>query len=116
VLDRNHLREQWFNEGGAEYYAFRIALKLGPIGKDEIPARLGLPIGYYLNDSGIGSLSMSEAGEGQRMPSVSSISIAIRLFSMTCAAVFHLGCFILKFRFSPLVQTIWNNGLSWPRR
>lgn len=59
-------REQWFNEGITEYYAFRIALKLGLIGKEEIPARLGLPIGYYLNDSGIGSLSMSEAGEGER--------------------------------------------------
>jgi hypothetical protein len=59
-------REQWFNEGITEYYAFRIALKLGLIGKDEIPARLGLPLGYYLNDSGIGSLSMSEAGEGER--------------------------------------------------
>jgi hypothetical protein len=59
-------REQWFNEGITEYYAFRIALKLGLIGKDELPARLGLPVGYYLNDSGIGSLSMSEAGEGER--------------------------------------------------
>ena len=59
-------REQWFNEGVTEYYAFRIALRLGLIGKDEIPARLGLPVGYYLNDGGIGSLSMSEAGEGQR--------------------------------------------------
>jgi predicted metalloprotease with PDZ domain len=59
-------REQWFNEGITEYYAFRIAIKLGLIGRDDIPARLGLPVGYYLNDSGIGSLSMSEAGEGER--------------------------------------------------
>jgi M61 glycyl aminopeptidase len=58
-------REQWFNEGVTEYYAFKLAIKLGLIGHSEIPARLGLPVGYYLNDSGIGVLSMSEAGVGE---------------------------------------------------
>ncbi|MGH9752998.1 MAG: hypothetical protein ACREA2_09455, partial [Blastocatellia bacterium] len=34
-------REQWFNEGITEYYTLRVGIKLGLIGKDEIPARLG---------------------------------------------------------------------------
>lgn len=59
-------REQWFNEGVTEYYAFRLAIKLGLISKEDIPARLALPLGYYLNDSGIGALSLCEAGEGAR--------------------------------------------------
>ena len=59
-------REQWFNEGITEYYALRTGARLGLIAKDEMPARLSLPVGYYLSDSGIGSLSISEAGEGEQ--------------------------------------------------
>ena len=55
-------KEQWFNEGVTEYYAFKIAMKLGLIERNEIPIKLALPLGHYLSDPGTGTLSMSEAG------------------------------------------------------
>ena len=55
-------KEQWFNEGVTEYYAFKIAMKLSLIERDEISIKLALPFGHYLSDPGTGTLSMSEAG------------------------------------------------------
>lgn len=62
-------REQWFNEGVAEYYTFKLAAKLGIIPAEQVATRFTFPIAAYLSGAGIGAVSMSQAGlvnEGKR--------------------------------------------------
>ena len=55
-------REQWFNEGIGDYLAFRLAAKLGIIPKDKILSTFAAPIATYLSATGIGEISLRQAG------------------------------------------------------
>lgn len=55
-------RQQWFNEGAAEYYTFKLAVKLGIIPVEDIASRFNYPVGGYLSGTGLGRVSMSQAG------------------------------------------------------
>jgi predicted metalloprotease with PDZ domain len=54
--------EHWFNEGFSEFYAWQTAAKLGMISSEEILSTSVFPIGYYNSSSGLGEISMREAG------------------------------------------------------
>lgn len=56
-------REHWFNEGFAEYYAFKTATGLGLIAPDKALSTAAYPIGFYSSAKGLGKLSMREAGK-----------------------------------------------------
>lgn len=54
--------EHWFNEGFSEFYAWQTATKLGIITSEEALSTSVYPIGYYNSSSGLGKISMREAG------------------------------------------------------
>ena len=56
-------REHWFNEGFAEFYAFKAATQLGYISKRDALAIAAQPIGFYHSATGLGKLSLRDAGK-----------------------------------------------------
>ncbi|MBD1584390.1 hypothetical protein HC733_19345 [Pseudoalteromonas sp. S16_S37] len=55
-------QEHWFNEGFAEFYAYKSAVELDLIPSNEMLAMVSSVIGYYLSASRLGDISMREAG------------------------------------------------------
>lgn len=55
-------REQWFNEGASEFYALQTAASLGLIAPDRVPAVAGMVAGFYAGATGLGELSLRDAG------------------------------------------------------
>ncbi len=53
--------ELWFNEGAADYYAFKLASKIGIIPPEEVVTRFAVPISNYLRDDELGRLAISGA-------------------------------------------------------
>ena len=58
--------EHWFNEGFAEYYAYRTAAQIGLISPEQALSIAAHPIGYYVSSKGVGEISMREAGKENR--------------------------------------------------
>ena len=59
-------REHWFNEGFSEFYAWQTAVKLGIMSPTDILSTSVYPIGYYNSSSGLGNISMREAGKDDK--------------------------------------------------
>ncbi len=59
-------KEQWFNEGFAEYYAFRTAAELGLHEQKKALAILAHPVSNYLTARNLGVLSLRNAAADQR--------------------------------------------------
>lgn len=59
-------REHWFNEGFTEFYAWQTAVRLGIMSPEEILSTSVYPIGYYNSSSGLGNISMREAGKNDK--------------------------------------------------
>lgn len=55
--------EHWFNEGVTEFYAFKTAVELGVISPEEMLMVASTVAGYYASSSGIGNISMRQAGK-----------------------------------------------------
>jgi predicted metalloprotease with PDZ domain len=55
-------REQWFNEGVAEYYMLRTATRRGFVAPETAPAIAAMAAGFYTSAPGAGHLSLREAG------------------------------------------------------
>jgi hypothetical protein len=55
-------REQWFNEGVAEYYTLRTATRLGLVAPEAAPGIVGAVAGFYSTAPGLGRVSLREAG------------------------------------------------------
>jgi predicted metalloprotease with PDZ domain len=55
-------REQWFNEGVAEYYTLRTATRLGLVPPEAAPAIVAAVAGFYSTAPGLGRISLREAG------------------------------------------------------
>lgn len=55
--------EQWFNEGFAEYYAYKTATQLKLYSPQKALSILTHPIGLYLSSGGLGNISMRKAGK-----------------------------------------------------
>ncbi len=58
--------EHWFNEGFSEFYAWQTAVKLGVVTPEEVLSTSIYPIGYYNSSSGLGKISMKEAGKDDK--------------------------------------------------
>lgn len=59
-------KEQWFNEGFAEYFSYRVAARLGLISNEAAISIATHPIGYYYSAKGLGKISMREAGKNNK--------------------------------------------------
>jgi hypothetical protein len=55
-------REQWFNEGVAEYYMLRTATRRGFVAPEASPAIAAMAAGFYTSAPGAGRISLREAG------------------------------------------------------
>lgn len=55
-------REQWFNEGAAEYYTLRTATRRGLVAPEASPAIAAAAAGFYTSAPGLGRISLREAG------------------------------------------------------
>jgi hypothetical protein len=55
-------REQWFNEGAAEYYMLRTATRRGFVAREAAPAIAAMAAGFYASAPGVGRISLREAG------------------------------------------------------
>jgi len=56
-------REHWFNEGFAEYYAYKTAVQLGLISERDMLSFAAIPIGHYFSSLGLRNISMRNAGK-----------------------------------------------------
>jgi hypothetical protein len=59
-------REQWFNEGVAEYYMLRTATRRGVVAPDAAPGIAAMAAGFYATAPGLGRISLREAGRTKR--------------------------------------------------
>jgi predicted metalloprotease with PDZ domain len=55
-------REQWFNEGVAEYYMLRTATRRGFVAPEAAPAIAAMAAGFYTSAPAAGRVSLREAG------------------------------------------------------
>jgi predicted metalloprotease with PDZ domain len=55
-------REQWFNEGVAEYYMLRTATLRGIVARESAPVIAATAAGFYSSAAGLGRVSLREAG------------------------------------------------------
>lgn len=59
-------REQWFNEGVSEFYAWQAATRLGIVTPNEALSIAALPIGCYHGSSNLGRISLRQAARDDR--------------------------------------------------